>query len=141
MAQPKTQPTGASVQEFLAAVPDPQKRADGNTLMAIIKDVTGEEAAMWGPSIVGFGSYHYRYSSGHSGVSMAAGFSPRKTALAVYIMQGFSPHGDLMNRLGRYKTGRSCLYIKRLSDVDLEVLRELIGRSFKYIVKKYPNPA
>lgn len=138
MAELKTKPSDADVAQFLAGVPDEQKRADSDVLMAIMKKVTGEEARMWGGSIIGFGSYHYRYKSGRSGDWMTTGFSPRKTALTVYIMQGFSDHEDLMKQLGRYKTGRSCLYIKRLSDVDLNVLEELIERSYRYISKNYP---
>lgn len=134
----KTKANDADVAQFLAAVPDAQKRADSDVLMRIMKEVTGEDARMWGGSIIGFGSYHYKYKSGRSGNWMTTGFSPRKTALTVYIMQGFSEHGDLMERLGRYKTGRSCLYIKRLSDVDLGVLEELIERSYGYIRENYP---
>lgn len=134
----KTKANDADVAEFLAAVPDAQKRADSNVLMRIMKKVTGEDARMWGGSIIGFGSYHYTYKSGRSGNWMTTGFSPRKTALTVYVMQGFSEHEDLMDRLGRYKTGRSCLYIKRLSDVDLGVLEELIERSYRYIRATYP---
>lgn len=134
----KTKANDADVAQFLAAVPDAQKRADSDVLMGIIKKVTGEDARMWGGSIIGFGSYHYKYKSGRSGNWMTTGFSPRKTALTVYIMQGFSEHGDLMDRLGRFKTGRSCLYIKRLSDVDLGVLEELIERSYIYIRENYP---
>ncbi len=139
MAELKTQRNDADVSRFLAAVPDAQKRADAEALMAIMERVTGETAAMWGGSIVGFGSYRYHYESGRSGDWMATGFSPRKAALTIYIMQGFSPHEDLMKRLGRYKTGRSCLYIKRLSDVDLAVLEELIARSYRYIRENYPD--
>lgn len=138
LSELKTKANDADVAEFLATVPDAQKRADSDELMRIMKKVTGEDARMWGGSIIGFGSYHYTYKSGRSGNWMTTGFSPRKTALTVYIMQGFSEHGDLMDRLGRYKTGRSCLYIKRLSDVDLGVLEELIERSYRYIRATYP---
>lgn len=141
MAELKTKRNNADVAQFLAGVSDEQKRADCDVLMTIMKRVTGEEAAMWGGSIIGFGSYHYRYESGRSGDWMATGFSPRKTALTLYIMQGFSGHEDLMKQLGRHKTGRSCLYIKRLSDVDLIVLEKLISRSFRFIREKYPDTA
>ncbi|MCR9138862.1 MAG: DUF1801 domain-containing protein [Alphaproteobacteria bacterium] len=138
MSDLKTKANDADVGQFLAKVPDAQKRADSDTLMRLMKKVTGEDARMWGGSIIGFGSYHYKYKSGRSGNWMTTGFSPRKAALTVYIMQGFSEHDDLMQKLGRYKTGRSCLYIKRLSDVDLSILEQLIERSYRYIRDNYP---
>ena len=135
----KTKRNDADVTSFLDTVDDPQKRADSDVLMKLLKKITGKDAQMWGPSIIGFDSYHYKYKSGRSGDWMATGFSPRKAALTVYIMQGFSAHQDLMDRLGKYKTGRSCLYIKRLSDVDMDVLEELITRSYRYIRNNYPE--
>ena len=141
MAELKTQRTGADVHAFLATVADARKRADCETLMAIMERVTGEGPAMWGGSIVGFGSYSYRDGKGRAATWMATGFSPRKAALSVYIMQGFSPHRDLMARLGRHKTGRSCLYIKRLDEIDLDVLETLIARSCRYLREAYPDPA
>ena len=103
-----------------------------------MKRVTDERPKMWGTSIVGYGSYHYVYASGREGDFLVAGFSPRKQALTLYIMSGFSGHQALMKKLGKHKTGKSCLYIKKLDDVDLEVLEELISRSVSFVQKKYP---
>jgi Domain of unknown function (DU1801) len=128
----KTQPTSADVDAFLAAVPDAQRRADARTLCALLADVTGERPVLWGSSIVGFGSYHYRYESGREGTSALAGFAPRKTALVLYLVGGFEErHGKLLEQLGPHKTGKGCLYLKRLADVDLDVLRELVDRSVR----------
>ena len=137
MAENKTQPTKLSVTEFIKAIDDPQKRADARKVAAMMRKATGKRAKMWGPSIVGFGTYHYKYASGREGDFMVAGFSPRKQALTVYIMAGFSKYDALMKKLGKYKTGKSCLYIKRLSDVDEAVLQKLIDESVKYMRKNY----
>lgn len=137
MADNKTQPTKASVTEFIKAIDDPQKRADARKVAAMMRKATGKRAKMWGSSIVGYGTYHYKYASGREGDFMMAGFSPRKQALTVYIMAGFSKYGALMKKLGKYKTGKSCLYIKRLSDVDEAVLQQLIEESVKYMRKNY----
>ena len=123
MAELKTRPTSADVKAFLDRVPDSQKRADSDVLMVMMSRITGADGVMWGPSIVGFGRYDYTNRSGRSASWMATGFSPRKTALTVYVIQGFDPHGDLMEKLGKYKTDRSCLYIKRLSDITLTCWR------------------
>lgn len=139
MAELKTRPTGADVTEFLATVPDAQKRADSDVLLELMKRVTGDDAVMWGSSIIGFGTYEYTNRSGKPAKWMATGFSPRKVALTIYIMQGFEPHADLMERLGKYKTGRSCLYVKRLSDIDLDVLETLVARSCEYLRQAYPK--
>lgn len=135
----KTVPTEQSVVEFLEAVPMEARRRDGREILAIMQRITGEEPVMWGPSIVGFGRYHYKYESGREGDFMLTGFSPRKTALTLYIMPGFSEYGDLMRRLGKYKTGRSCLYLKSLGDVDGGVLEEIIRRSVAFMREKYPD--
>ena len=137
MADNKTQPTKASVTEFIKAIDDPQKRADARKVAAMMRKATGKRAKMWGSSIVGYGTYHYKYASGREGDFMMAGFSPRKQALTVYIVAGFSKYGALMKKLGKYKTGKSCLYIKRLSDVDEAVLQQLIEESVKYMRKNY----
>lgn len=139
MAELKTKPRDASVRAFIEAVPDEQRQADCLRLLKLMQDVLGEEPKMWGPSIVGFGSYHYKYASGHEGDSFLAGFSPRKQNLSVYIMAGFDPFPELMAKLGKYKTGKGCLYLKRLDDADLEVLKELIRRSAKHLEKLYPG--
>lgn len=137
MAELKTKKNKASVEEFLNAVEDPKKREDSFRVHKIMEEVTGEKAAMWGPSIVGYGTYHYVYDSGREGDWMAAGFSPRKNALTLYIMSGFTKFDGLMSKLGKFKTGKGCLYIKRLEDVDEAVLRELIAESVKFIQIKY----
>ena len=133
MAENKTQKTGASVDEFLAAVSNAQRRADGLALLDMMKDVTGLEPEMWGPSIIGFGEYHYRYESGREGDMPLVGFSPRSKSLSLYVMPGFGEFDDLLSRLGKYRTGVSCLYVNKLADVDTDVLRELIARSYQYM--------
>ncbi len=135
MAELKTRVNDASVKDFLNDVEDDQKRQDCFDLVDLMTDITGEEPKMWGPSIVGFGSYRYRYDSGREGDWMQVGFSPRKQALTLYIMSGFSRYQKLMAKLGKHKTGKSCLYIKRLSDVDGDVLRELITLSVEQVRK------
>ncbi|HQN09470.1 MAG TPA: DUF1801 domain-containing protein [Thermoanaerobaculia bacterium] len=129
MAEPKTKKTDASVAAFLDAVADPRRREDAREVLALMKRITGEEPKMWGPSIVGFGSYTYTYASGQTGDWPIAGFSPRKQALTLYLMPGFEKDADLMKRLGKHKTGKSCLYLNRLADVDAGVLEELVRRS------------
>lgn len=136
----KTVATGASVAAFLAGVKDPVRAADVRTLMAIMRRVSGKSPRMWGPSIVGFGSYHYVYDSGREGDMLRLGFSPRASALTLYIMGGFPRYATLMRRLGRYTTGNSCLYLKRLADVDLSVLEELIRASWAFMAVRYPDP-
>ena len=126
MAELKTRPTGASVQGFLDAVSDEQKRADSKVLLDIMSAATGKDPRMWGPSIIGFGSLSYQYDSGHSGTWFVVGFSPRKRAFSLYLAGGLSPHADRLRRLGKHTRGKSCLYIKRLSDVDVDVLIEMI---------------
>ena len=120
--EPKTKPSDDSVAAFLGAVEPAEKRADAEALCALMQNATGEPPKMWGKSIVGFGSYHYRYPSGQEADWLATGFSPRKQNLTVYIMPGFSDYETLLKRLGPHSTGKSCLYLKRLSDVDLDVL-------------------
>lgn len=133
----KTRPTGAGVDTFLDAVENERRREDARTVKAMMERITGWEPRMWGPSIVGFGEYHYRYDSGREGDFLITGFSPRKKALTIYIMPGFARYDALMARLGKFRTGRSCLYINKLDDVDLSVLEELIASSVQYMVGKY----
>jgi hypothetical protein len=122
--------TEASVAGFLAAVADEQRRQDARRLCAMMREITGEPPAMWGTSIIGFGTYHYRYASGHEGDAPLAGFSPRRAHLAIYLVGGFgNRYQSVLARLGPHKTGQSCLYLKRLDDVDHDALRELIDRS------------
>jgi hypothetical protein len=133
MAALKTQRTDASVEDFLRGVADEKRREDGFAILELMKEVTGEEPAMWGPSIVGFGSYRYRYASGQEGEWPLVGFSPRKRNLTLYIMSGFDDYDDLLEGLGRFKTGKSCLYINRLSDVDEPTLRKLVRQSADHV--------
>ena len=137
MAELKTKQNNASVTAFLNAIEDKQQRADARKLSKMMREATGSRAKMWGTSIVGFGTYHYVYASGREGDWPIVGFSPRKQNLSVYIMSGFSGSKSLMSKLGKHKTGKSCLYIKRLSDVDEKILRQLIDKSVKFIRGKY----
>lgn len=136
MAELKTKETAESVSAFLDKIADKGRREDCLAVVDIMRDVTKEEPKMWGSSIVGFGRYRYKYESGREGEWMITGFSPRKSDLTLYIMPGFEPFADLMKRLGKYKTGKSCLYIKKLADVDVGVLRELVTRSIKKMTAK-----
>jgi hypothetical protein len=131
MAELKTKRTEASVDDFIAGIADEQRRKDCTALLAMMKRVTKAPPKMWGASMVGFGSYHYRYASGREGDWFLSGFSPRKQDLTVYVMAGFEDYPELMARLGKYKTGKSCLYLKRLSDIDAAVLEKLIAASVK----------
>jgi hypothetical protein len=133
MSEPKTKKNDGDVRAFLNALPDERKRQDSLAILALMEEVTGEEAAMWGGSIVGFGSYHYVYASGREGDWPLTGFSPRKQALTVYITSGFDEYEDLLGRLGKYTTGKACLYIKRLSDVDQDALKLLVRRSAEHM--------
>jgi hypothetical protein len=137
MAQQKTLPTGDSVEDFLVGLTPEMRRHDASALAGIMARITGCDPVMWGPSIVGYGDYHYTYDSGHSGFSFMTGFSPRKKNLVLYIMPGLSGHEALLAKLGKYKTGVCCLYINKLADVDRAVLEELIHDSFVQMVKKY----
>jgi hypothetical protein len=138
MAELKTKENDADVHAYLDAVLDDKRREDSYKALALMTELSGSEAKMWGGSIVGFGSYHYVYASGRTGDWPLVGFSPRKQALTLYIMAGFKKYEDLMSKLGKYKTGKSCLYIKKWEDVDEEVLKELISSSIDYIKAKYP---
>ncbi len=137
MAKNKTQPNERSVADFLSEVDQEQKRKDSFALLEMFRDITGEEAQMWGDSIIGFGSYHYKYESGREGDFLAAGFSPRKTSLSLYMMGGFEGFEDLLGQLGKYKTGKSCLYINKLEDVDLNILKKMIKHSYEAIQQRY----
>ena len=130
-AELKTQVNDASVTEFLNGVADEQKRNDCFEILKLMKQVTKEEPKMWGSSIVGFGSYHYKGKSGREGDWMLTGFSPRKQNLTLYLMGGFDTHADLLKRLGKFTTGAGCLYIKSLDDVDRKVLKELVQASVR----------
>jgi hypothetical protein len=136
MAEAKTQPTKASVAAFLAAIPDEERRRDCKLVAKIMREATGAKPVLWGTNIVGFGTYRYRYASGREGDWPVTAFSPRKNDLTLYIMPGFDDNAGLLARLGRHKTGKSCLYLKRLADVDLAVLREIIAKSVAAMAKK-----
>lgn len=129
----KTKLNEASVEGFLNSVEDEQNRADSFRVLELMKKVTGEEPKMWGPSIIGFGSTHLKYESGRELDWMLTGFSPRKANITLYIMSGFARYDELMARFGKHKTGKSCLYIKKLSDVDTNVLEELVASSITHI--------
>jgi hypothetical protein len=138
MAENKTQATPASVSDFIAAVDHPTRRADAETLDALFRRVTGWQPQMWGPSIIGYGEYHYVYDSGREGDFLATGFSPRKANMSVYIMPGYADFSDILARLGKHKIGKSCLYINKLADVDLSVLEELICAGLRDLAAKWP---
>lgn len=131
MVEPKTKPTNQSVKDFLNQISDEERRADCFQVANIMEEITGEKPKMWGPSIVGFGTYHYKYASGHEGDWPVAAFSPRKKDLTLYLMVGFEKRAKLMEKLGKHSTGKSCLYIKRLSDIHVPTLRKLIKMSIK----------
>lgn len=131
MAELKTKPTNASVEKFLNQISDEARREDCFKIAKMMEEITGEEPKMWGPSLVGFGLYHYKYASGHEGDWPIAAFSPRKQDLTLYLLPGFAESGELMQKLGKHRTGKSCLYIKRLSDVHVPTLKKLIRESVK----------
>jgi len=129
MAEQKTKPTEVSVDEYIAALDDETKRSDSLTLVKMMRAATKEKPRMWGPSIIGFGSVHYKYASGHEGDTCMMGFSPRKAGISLYLTCDASSRVPYLERLGKYKTGVGCIYIKRLSDIDMSVLKELIAIS------------
>ncbi len=131
MAEMKTKPTNASVEKFLNQIADETRREDCFAIARMMEDITGKKPQMWGDSLVGFGAYHYKYASGHEGDWPLTAFSPRKNDLTLYLMPGFEHYKDLMGQLGKHRTGRSCLYIKRLSDVHVPTLKKLIRESVK----------
>ena len=133
MSELKTQPSGQSVDDFLLTIPDEQKRRDCVTLIELMREATGSEPVLWSGGIVGFGTYRYRYASGRRGEWFLTGFAPRKQNITLYIMAGFEQYDELMQRLGTYKTGKACLYIKRLADVDLAVLKQLVVQSARHM--------
>ena len=135
MAELKTKPTQHSVEDFIDAIEDEQLRKDCRTVSRIMKRVTKANPKMWGPGIVGFGSYHYKYASGREADWFLAGFAPRKQNLTLYIMSGFQKYNALLKKLGNHKIGKSCLYIKRLDDVDMDVLTQLIEDSVAHVRK------
>lgn len=137
MSDLKTTPNDDDVEAFLASVEHDRRREDCRAVVEMMRDVTGVEPRMWGPSIIGFDSYHYVYDTGREGDWFITGVSPRKGSLTLYIMPGFERYEGLMERLGKHKTGRSCLYVNTLDDVDPDVLRELVEESVRYMREKY----
>jgi hypothetical protein len=137
MAQNKTQPTTQSAEAFLNRIENDKKRQDAFEVLQMMQDITGKAPVMWGDSIIGFDQYHYKYASGREGDFLIVGFSPRKTALTLYLSSGFERYDELMPKLGKYKTGKSCLYVKKLEDINREVLAELITQSVQYMRDKY----
>lgn len=138
MAEAKTKPTQMSVADFIAAAEPAERRSDAEAVDAMLRRVSGQEPKMWGPSIIGYGSYRYRYESGREGEMCRIGFSPRKNALVFYFTDAFPRHQALMERLGKYTTGKSCLYVKTLADVDMAVLEELARESLASMDARYP---
>ena len=137
MTENKTRPNNNSVIAFLNSVEGEEKRKDSHALLQLFKSITLEPAVMWGESIVGFGSYHYKYDSGREGDMCITGFSPRKSNFSIYIMSGFSNYQDLLEQLGPHKTGKACLYVKRLSDIDMDVLSEIMRSSYLHYKNKH----
>ncbi len=137
----KTRPTDVDVHAYLDAVEHPVRQADARVLLAMLAEVSGESPRMWGPSLIGFGSYHYRYDSGREGDFLRIGFAPRKARQVLYIMPGFEEDtiAGLLERLGKHKVGKGCLYINKLADVDLDVLRELIAHAWAVMAERYPE--
>ncbi len=137
MAENKTKPTKVSVASFIAALSDPTKRADARTIVQMMQAATGEKPVMWGPSIIGFGHAHYVYESGREGDMCQTGFSPRKTGLVLYVLTGFRDEKSLLAKLGKHSTGKVCLYIKKLADVELKVLEEIIVKAVAHTRAKF----
>lgn len=135
MAELKTKENDQSVEAFLDSVADEKKRQDSYTILHLIKEVTGIEPKMWGSNIIGFGNQHYQYESGREGDWFLTGFSPRKQNLTLYFTTDFTEYDKLLNRLGKHKTGKACLYIKKIEDIDLDVLRELVRQSVEHAAK------
>lgn len=139
MAKNKTEPTQASVERFIQTFANSeQKKKDSYELIDLMKKVSGHEPKMWGPSIIGFGSYHYKYASGHEGDAPIIGFSPRKAAISLYVYTGLDEHEHLLEGLGKYKIGKVCIYVNKLSDIDRQKLIRLMKESIRYIKSKYP---
>lgn len=138
MAENKTQATAVSVDDFIAGVMPDRRREDATVLNKLFQDVTGWKPRMWGPSIIGYGEYHYTYDSGREGDFLATGFSPRKANLVMYIMPGYQNLGDMLDRLGKHKIGKSCLYINKLADVDIDVVAEIIRFGVDDLATRWP---
>lgn len=140
MYKQKTKETDNSVIEFIESVDHPKKREDAYTLLDIFTETTGYEAKMWGPSIIGFGSYHYKYASGHEGDAPLVGFSPRKAKISLYFATGDTEREALLKDLGKHTTGKACVYINKVADIHVDILKALINQSVKFLQETYPNP-
>lgn len=139
MYELKTKETDHSVIEFIERVENPKKKADAYRLLDLFTEITGFEAKMWGPSIIGFGSYHYKYESGHEGDAPLVGFSPRKAKISLYFTTGDTEREELLQRFGKHTAGAACVYINKVADIDEEVLKELILSSIKFLLETYPE--
>ncbi len=137
MAEIKTKRNDGNVEQFIQGIESESQRADSIAILDLMQDVTCEKPEMWGTSIIGFGSYHYVYASGREGDWFLTGFSPRKRSISIYIMPGFSRFPELMSKLGKFKTGKACLYINKMTDIDTNVLRELVHEATTYLKEKY----
>jgi hypothetical protein len=138
MTENKTKPTALSVTDFIASVENPRRRADAEVMDALFRRITGWQPRMWGPTIIGYGEYHYTYESGRTGDFLATGFSPRKAKLVLYIMPGYAEFGDILGRLGKYKLGKSCLYLNKLADVDTAVVEEIVRAGLGDLATRWP---
>ncbi len=138
MADIKTKPTDQAVEQFIDSVNHETRKADAWTILRMMHDITGDEPRMWGASIIGFGQYHYKYDSGHEGDMARIAFSPRKANQVLYVLDGFDGQQDMLDRLGKHKTGKVCLYINKLADVDEDVLKDIIRASWDHMNKLYP---
>ncbi len=135
MSDLKTKPNDKNVEEYLQKIENPTKREDSFKILELMREVSNEEPKMWGDSIIGFGSYHYKYESGREGDWFITGFATRKQNVTLYIMSGFDKHEDLLKKLGKYKTGKSCLYINKLKDINFRILREIVSKSIEFVRK------
>lgn len=138
MAKNKTAETAASVTDFIKKVPNETKREDSNELIKLMSKETGCKPKMWGPGIIGFDTYHYKYESGHEGDAPIIAFSPRSTAIVLYMATDFKKKDELLKKFGKYKIGKACIYIKKLEDIDRDVLKEMISKSVSHMKSKYP---
>lgn len=139
MAELKTRPNDQSVETFLNSIQDDKQRQDSLTILALMQEITGEKPVMWGESIIGFGRYHYKYASGREGDMFLTGFSPRKKNLTLYIMSGFDMYNSLLTKLGKHTAGKSCLYFKKIEDIDLPTLHKLVKLSTEHVARTNPG--
>lgn len=137
MAELKTKPSKNSITQFINQIENKTRKADSKVILKMMQDITKTKATLWGPAIVGFGSYHYKYASGCEGDWMKTGFSPRKSYISVYLLDGFDKYQGLLEKLGKHKRGKSCLNINKLADVDIDILEKLIRKSYQHMTAKY----